>query len=127
MDLGQYATLGNGDLVQKLVELLVVAHGERQVPRHHPLLFVVTRSVAAQLEHLRREVLERGSRVDGGSGAHAPHKAMLLKATLEARHGEDESRLGGAAHVLLPVPPPSTHSRHECCARDWCTSYAGKR
>ena len=38
---------------QQLAELLVVAHGELDVARHDPVLLVVARRVAGQLQHLQ--------------------------------------------------------------------------
>ena len=51
------------------VELLVAADGELEVARRDALHLEVLAGVARELEHLGREVLEDGGRVDGGRGA----------------------------------------------------------
>ena len=67
MDVGQNSSLGDGDSIQKFVQLLIVPNGELEVTRNDPLLLVVPGSVPSQLEDLGSEVLHHSSQVDGSS------------------------------------------------------------
>ena len=64
MNVGQDTTLGDGDVTQQLVQLLIVADGELQMPGDDTGLLVVTGGVASQLEDLSSQVLEDCSEVD---------------------------------------------------------------
>ena len=50
LDIGQNAALGDGDLAQQLVQLLVVADSQLQVTRDDARLLVVSRRIARQLQ-----------------------------------------------------------------------------
>jgi len=65
VDVGQDTTLRNGDVSEKLVQLLVVADGELEMTGDDTGLLVVTRGVAGQLEDLGGQVLKDGCKVDG--------------------------------------------------------------
>lgn len=67
VDVGEHTTLGNGDVAEQLVQLLVVADGELQVTGDDAGLLVVTSSVAGQLEDFSGEVLEDSGEIDGGT------------------------------------------------------------
>jgi hypothetical protein len=67
VDVGQNTTLGDGDVSEKLVQLLIVADGELKVTRDDTGLLVVTSGVTSQLEDLSSQVLEDGSEVDGST------------------------------------------------------------
>ena len=65
VDVGEDTALGDGDVAEQLVQLLVVADGELQVTGDDTRLLVVTRGVAGQFEDLSCQVLENGCEVDG--------------------------------------------------------------
>lgn len=67
MDVWQYTTLCDGDVSQKLVQLLVVADGELQVTGDDTGLLVVTGSVTGQLEDLSCQVFKNSGEVDGST------------------------------------------------------------
>ena len=67
MNVGENTTLGDGDVSEKLVQLLVVADGELKVTGDDTGLLVVTSGVTSQLEDLGSQVLKNGSEVDGGT------------------------------------------------------------
>ena len=67
MDVGENTTLGDGDVSEKLVQLLIVADGELKVTRDDTGLLVVTSGVASQLEDFGSQVLKNGSEVDGST------------------------------------------------------------
>ena len=49
MDVGEDAALGNGDMAQKLVQLLVIADGELEMTRDDTRLLVVAGGIASQI------------------------------------------------------------------------------
>lgn len=67
MDVWKDTTLGDGDVAQELVQLLIVADGELKVTWDDTGLLVVTSGVTGQLEDLSSQVLEDGSEVDRGT------------------------------------------------------------
>lgn len=67
VNVGEDTTLGDGDVTEQLVQLLVVTDGELQVTRDDTRLLVVTSGVASQLEDLSSQVLKDGSEVDRGT------------------------------------------------------------
>ena len=52
LDVGQHASLGDGDSLEQFVQLLVVADGQLQVAGVDPLFLVVTGGVSSQLKDL---------------------------------------------------------------------------
>lgn len=67
VNVGENTTLGDGDVSEELVQLLVVADGELQVTGDDTGLLVVTSGVTSQLEDFGSQVLKDGSEVDGGT------------------------------------------------------------
>ena len=78
VDVREHTARRDGDAAEELVELLVVADGELDVPRDDAGLLVVAGGVAGELEDLSAEVLEDGREVDRGAGADAGGVAALL-------------------------------------------------
>ena len=52
MNVGKHTTLGDGDVAEKLIQLLIVANGELEMTRDDSGLLVVTCGVSSQLEDL---------------------------------------------------------------------------
>ena len=67
VDVGKDTTLGDRDVTQQLVQLLVVADGELEMAGDDTGLLVVARGVAGQLEDLSGQVLEDSCEVDGST------------------------------------------------------------
>jgi hypothetical protein len=67
VNVGENTTLGDGDVSEQLVQLLVVADGELKVTGDDTGLLVVTSGVASQLEDFGSQVLKNGSEVDGST------------------------------------------------------------
>lgn len=67
MNVGQNTTLGNRDVTQKLVQLLIVADGELEMTGDDAGLLVVTGSVASEFEDLSSQVLEDSGEIDRGA------------------------------------------------------------
>ena len=97
MNVGQDTTLGDGDVTQELVQLLVVSDGELQVTGNDTGLLVVTGSVASQLENLSSEVLENGGEVDGSTGTDTLSVVALAEQTVDTADGERQTSLGRTA------------------------------
>jgi len=67
VDVGEDTALGDGDVAEELVQLLVVPDGELEVAGDDTGLLVVARGVAGQLEDLSSQVLEDSGEVDRGT------------------------------------------------------------
>lgn len=67
VNVGEDTTLGDGDVAQKLVQLLIVADGELEMAGNDTGLLVVTSGVTGQLEDFSCEVFEDGCEVDGST------------------------------------------------------------
>ncbi|XP_053216448.1 uncharacterized protein LOC128399233 [Podarcis raffonei] len=93
---GGDAALGDGAFGQQLVQLLVVADGQLQVPRDDARLHVVPRRVAGQLQDLGGQVLQHRRRVDRGSGSHALRVVPFAKQAVHSTHRELQARPGRA-------------------------------
>lgn len=97
VDVGKNTTLGDGDVTQQLVQLLIVADGELEVTRDDTSLLVVAGGVASQLEDLSSEVLEDGSQVNGSTSTDTLGVVTLAQQTVDTPDGECETSLGGTA------------------------------
>jgi hypothetical protein len=97
VDVGEDTALGDGDVTQELVQLLIVADGELKVTGDDTGLLVVTGGVTSQLENLSSEVLENGSQVDGGTGTDTLSVVALAEQTVDTANGEGEAGLGRTA------------------------------
>ena len=97
MNVGEDTTLGDGDVTQQLVQLLIVADGELQMPGDDTGLLVVTGGVASQLENLSSEVLENGVEVDGSTGTDTLSVVALAEQTVDTADGERQTSLGRTA------------------------------
>ena len=113
VNVGEDTTLGDGDVSEKLVQLLVVPDGELEMTGNDTGLLVVAGSVTGQLENLSSEVLEDGSEVDGGTGTDTLSVVALAEKTVDTSHGELESCTAGPGLCLsLDLASLST-ARHD--------------
>lgn len=97
VDVGQDTTLGNGNVSQQLVQLLIVADGELEMSGDDTGLLVVAGGVASQLENLGSEVLKDGGEVDGGTGTDTLGVVALAEQTVDTADGESQTGLGRTA------------------------------
>lgn len=97
MDVWQNTTLGDGDVSQQLVQLLIVSDGELEVTGDDTGLLVVTSGVASQLEDFGSEVLEDSGEVDGSTGTDTLSVVALAEKTVDTTNGERETGLGRTA------------------------------
>ena len=94
MNVGENTALGDGDVSEKLVQLLVVPDGELEMAGDDTGLLVVARSVAGQLEDFSREVLKDGGEVDGSTGTDTLGVVALAEQTVDTTDWERETSLG---------------------------------
>lgn len=94
VNVGENTTLGDGDVSQKLVQLLIVSDGELEMTGDDTGLLVVTGSVAGQLKDFGSEVLEDSSQVDGSTGTNTLSVVALSEETVDTTNGERETSLG---------------------------------
>ena len=95
MNVGEDTALGDGNVSEKLVQLLIVADGELKVAGDDTGLLVVARSVASQLEDFGSEVLKNSGQVDGGTGTDTLSVVALAEETVDTADGERQTSLGG--------------------------------
>ena len=96
VNVGQDTTLGDGDVTEQLVQLLIVADGELQMTGDDTGLLVVASGVASQLKDFGREVLEDGSEVNRSTGTNTLGVVALAQKTVDTANGESETSLGRA-------------------------------
>ena len=94
VNVGEDTTLGDGDVSEQLVQLLVVPDGELKVTGDDTGLLVVARSVTGQLEDFGSEVLKDGSEVDGSTSTDTLSVVALAEETVDTTDGEGETGLG---------------------------------
>lgn len=94
VNVGEDTTLGDGDMTQKLVQLLIVSDGELKVTGDDTGLLVVSGSVASQLEDFSSEVLKNSGEVDGSTGTDTLSVVALSQETVDTTDRERETSLG---------------------------------
>lgn len=97
MNVGEDTTLGDGDVSEQLVQLLVVPDSELEMTGDDTGLLVVAGSVASQLEDFGSEVLKDSSEVDGSTGTDTLSVVALAEQTVDTTDGEGETCLGRTA------------------------------
>ena len=101
MNVGEDTTLGDGDVTQKLVQLLIVSDGELKMTGNDTGLLVVAGSVTSQLEDFGSEVLKDGSEVDGSTGTDTLSVVALSEETVDTTNRESETSLGRTPEVKV--------------------------
>jgi len=94
VNVGKDTTLGDGNVAQKLVQLLIVSDGELKMTGDDTGLLVVAGSVTSQLEDFGSEVLKDGSEVDGSTGTDTLSVVALSEETVDTTNRESETSLG---------------------------------
>ena len=79
---------------------------------HDASLLVIAGGVTGKLQNLGTEVLQDGSEVDGGAGAHAGGVLSLAEVTSDTADGELKSSLGRRGGALLLAAASFSFSRH---------------
>ena len=117
LDVGEDASLSDGDSGEEFVEFLVVPDGQLQVTGDDPGLLVVSGGVAGQLEDLSGQVLHDGGQVDGGAGSHSLGVVALPQQTVDTTDGELQTSSVGAGLGLSLDFASFTSSGHDDCLR----------
>lgn len=99
MNVGENTTLGNSDVTQELVQLLIVADGKLEVTGNDTGLLVVASGVTSKLKNFSSEVLEDRGEVDGSTGTDTLGVVTLAEQTVNTTNGEGETGLGGTAEA----------------------------
>ena len=87
----------DGDVTQKLVQLLIISDGELEMTRDDTGLLVVASSVASQLEDFGSKVLKDGSEVDWSTSTDTLSIVALAEETVDTTDWECETSLGRSA------------------------------
>ena len=93
VDVGEDTAGGDGHAAEQLVELLIVADGELDVPGDDAALLVVAGGVACELEDLGGKGLEDGGEVHWGTSANTGSVAAGAEVAVDATHRELEAGL----------------------------------
>lgn len=67
MNIGEDTSLGDGDMSEKLIQLLIVADGKLEMARDDAGFLVVAGGITSQFEDLSSQVLKNGSKIDGST------------------------------------------------------------
>jgi len=94
VDVWKHTSLGNRNVPQELVQLLVIANGELQVTGDDAGLLVISCCVASKLENFGRQVLQDGGEVDRSSGADTLGVVSLAEKTMNTADWESETGFG---------------------------------
>ena len=95
MDVRENSSLGDSDMPEELVELLVVADGELDEPWGDTGALVVLGGVSGELEQLGGQVLEDGGEVDRRSRTDTLGETSLAEESSHAADGELQTCPGG--------------------------------
>ena len=91
MNVGDNSSLGDGDSIKHLAQLLVVPDGKLEVARDDPGLLVVPGSVPSQLKDLSSEVLDDSCEVDRSSTSNPLAVVSLTKVAMDSSNWELQS------------------------------------
>jgi hypothetical protein len=94
VDVRQHTTLGNRDMSEQLVQLLIVADSKLEMTGNDTGLLVVAGGVASQLENFSSKVLEDSSKIDGSTGTDTLGIVALSQETVDTTDGEGKTSLG---------------------------------
>ena len=93
MDVGENASLGNGDTSEEFVKLLVVSHSQLNVAWDDACLLVVASCIASELEDLGGKIFKDRREVHWGTGTDTSGVFALLEEATHSADGELKSCL----------------------------------
>ena len=93
VNVGQNTTLGNGDVSQQLIQLLIVSDGQLQMSGNDTGLLVVTSGVTSKFQNFGSQVLKDSSKVDRGTSTNTLGVVTLSQDTVHTTDGECEAGL----------------------------------
>lgn len=91
VDVREDTTLCDGDVSEKLVQLLVISDGELKMTGNDTGLLVVASSVTGKLENLGGEILEDGSEIDGSTSTNSLGVVAFPQESVDTTDGESET------------------------------------
>ena len=97
VNVGEDTTLGDCDMTEQLVQLLIVSDGELEMTRDTTGLLVVAGCIASQLEDLSSEVLKDSSEVDWSTSTDTLSIVALAEETVDTADWESETSFGRSA------------------------------
>ena len=100
LDVGENATLGDGDSREQLVQLLVVADGQLEMSRDYPSFLVVPCGIACQLQDFSGQVLEHCGQVHGCSGSDTLGIIAFSQESVNSSDGELKTSTTGSGLAL---------------------------
>ena len=113
LDVGQDASLSDGDASEMPVELLVVADGQLKMSGVDPQFLVVPGGVAGQLVYFSGQVLHDGSQVHWGACSYTLGIVAPLEVAVDTANGELQSSAFRITHALGTSFAFFSSSRHE--------------
>jgi hypothetical protein len=103
VNVGEDATLSDGNVTKKLVQFLVIANGELEMTGDDTGLLVIAGGVSSQLQDFGGEVLEDSGEVDRSTGTNPLGIIALPQETVNTTDWECKTSLGGTALRLLSL------------------------
>ena len=94
VNVGEDTTLGDGDVSEKLVQLLVVPDGELEMAGNDTGLLVVAGSVTGQLQNFSSQIFHDGGQVHWCSGSDTFGVVSFSQQTMDTTDRELESGTG---------------------------------
>lgn len=120
MDVRQNTTLGDGDVTQQLVQLLIVTNGELEMTGNDTGLLVITSSIAGQLKNFGGEILKDSGEVNRCASTNTLSVVALTKQTVNTSNGERETGLGRTGlRVLAATGFASRLASSHFCDWEW--------
>jgi len=101
VNVGKDTALGDRDMAEQLVQLLIVPDSELEMAGDDACLLVIAGSVASQLEDLSCEIFKDGSQIDGSTGTDTLSVVALAEQTVDTTDGECQTGLGGTGLRIL--------------------------
>ena len=117
LDVGQYTTLSDGHTSKKLVEFFVVTYCKLKVTGDDPRFFVVSGSVASELQDFSSQVLQDSSHVHRCTAADPLCIVAFAEESVNTSHWKLETSTGWTRLCLGTGLPTFTSSRHDDCLR----------
>jgi hypothetical protein len=99
VNVGQDTTLGDCDVSEQLVQLLIVSDGQLKMTGDDTGLLVVTSGVAGKFENFGGEVLQDSGEVDRSAGTDTLSVVALSQETVDTTDRECKASLGGPAAI----------------------------
>jgi len=93
MDVWKNTTLGDGNVSEKLVQLLIIPDGQLQVTWDNAGLLVVTGSIPSQLENFSCKILKDGGEVNWSTGSDTLSVVSLSQKTVDTTDGKGKTGL----------------------------------